>query len=210
MYLVSCRTVGYSTHPYLAYDFLVHIIFLHGFCSSASSFKAQLVKAYVENHPQHSLFLPDLSHHPEQAIEQVENHILMLGDKQWGLIGSSLGGFYATYLAEKHQKKAVLINPAVTPHVLLKPLLGENKNYHSNQTFELTQEHLHQFSVLRVEKLTQPQNLLLLTQTGDEVLDYKKGVEYYQDCPQIIIEGGDHGFGNYADYLQKTIQFLEG
>ena len=106
----------------------MHTIYLHGFCSSTASFKAQLVKQYVERDGKHTLFLIDLSYCPADAMETVEAHIATLSDKDWGLIGSSLGGFYATHLGEKYSKKSVLINPAVFAYELLSKLLGENIN----------------------------------------------------------------------------------
>jgi len=188
----------------------VHIIYLHGFCSSAASFKAQLVKGYVEGDARHSLFLINLPFCPAEAMALVEAHIATLNNESWGLIGSSLGGFYSTYLGEKYGKKSVLINPAVFAHELLSRLLGENKNYHTGEVFSFTQKHLHQLQGMHVANIKQPANILLLTQTGDEVLDYKRGVEYYQGSEQVVIEGGDHGFSDYADYLDKTFEFLEG
>lgn len=186
----------------------MHFIYLHGFCSSAKSFKAQLVKQHVENQPQNSLFLIDLPHSPAQAMAMVESHIAGLAEQDWGVIGSSLGGFYTTYLCEKYDKRGVLINPAVRAHQLLEAMLGENKNYHSAETFTLTHEHLEQLSALYLPRLEKPGSLLLLTQTGDEVLDYRQGVDYYQGSTQIVIEGGSHGFDDYENYLDTTFNFL--
>jgi predicted esterase YcpF (UPF0227 family) len=188
----------------------VHVIYLHGFCSSAASFKAQLVKQYVQRDEKHSVFLIDLPYSPNEAMARVESHIATLKGQQWGLIGSSLGGFYTTYLSEKYGKRGVLINPAVYAHQLLSRLLGENKNYHSGQVFEFTESHLQQLEAMYLPQLSHAKNLLLLTQTGDEVLDYKQGVEYYRNSQQVIIDGGDHGFADYENYLDKTFEFLEG
>lgn len=188
----------------------MHVIYLHGFCSSAASFKAQLVKQYIERDKKHSLFLIDLPYAPQEAMALVESHIATLQGQQWGLIGSSLGGFYTTYLSEKYGKRGVLINPAVFAHQLLSHVLGKNKNYHSGQVFEFTDAHLQQLERLHLPQLKQAENLLLLTQTGDEVLDYQQGVDYYQGSEQIVIDGGDHGFADYAHYLDKTFKFLEG
>tara|TARA_R110002074_G_scaffold402348_1_gene608461 strand:- start:110224 stop:110802 length:579 start_codon:yes stop_codon:yes gene_type:complete len=188
----------------------VHFIYLHGFCSSAESFKAQLVKQHVENQSGHSLFLIDLPHSPAQAMAMVESHIAELAEQDWGVIGSSLGGFYTTYLCEKYAKRGVLINPAVRAHQLLEAMLGENKNYHTAETFTLTREHLEQLRALYLPRLKKSGNLLLLTQTADEVLDYQQGVDYYQGSEQLVIEGGSHGFDDYENYLDKTFNFLMG
>lgn len=188
----------------------MHIIYLHGFCSSTQSFKAQLVKDYIERHSKHSVYLIDLPYSPEMAMRLVESHITSLRNTEWGIIGSSLGGYYATYLSEKYQVKGVLINPAVQAFSLLTPLLGENKNYHSEEVFEFTRKHLEELKALYVPIISNQEKLLLLTQTGDEVLDYKDGVEYYSKAKQIIIEGGNHGFDDYADYLDQTFTHLIG
>jgi len=188
----------------------LHFIYLHGFGSSAASFKAQLVKQFVEQHPQHSLFLVDLPFSPQAAMSLIEAHIETLQSENWAVIGSSLGGFYSTYLAEKYRKKGVLINPAVKAYELLAARLGNNENYHTGQVFEFTEQHLQQLKGMYLPQLAHPENLLLLTQTGDEVLDYRQGVDYYQRSEQMVIEGGNHGFDDYEDYLAATFNFLIG
>lgn len=186
----------------------MHIIYLHGFCSSAASFKAQQVKQFIDQQDEHSLYLTDLPYAPAEAMALVESHIASLDEPNWGLIGSSLGGFYASYLGDKYGKKAVLINPAVRPHLLLEAVLGENQNYHSNQTFVFTNQHLTQLQAMYSPRLRQPKNILLLTQTADEVLDYRQGVDYYQGSEQIVLIGGSHAFDNYENYLDTTVNFL--
>ena len=188
----------------------MHVIYLHGFCSSSKSLKAEQVQHYVENHSEHSLFLVDLPHAPINAMALIESHISALNGKPWGLMGSSLGGYYATYLSEKYQTKAVLINPAVKAYSLLQPLLGENKNYHNGEVFELTEEHLLQLKMLYVQTITDPKLFLLLTQTGDEVLNYKDGVNYYEHAEQRVIEGGHHGFDGFEHFLDDSFKHLAG
>lgn len=188
----------------------MHVIYLHGFCSSSQSLKAEQVQHYVHNHPEHSLFLVDLPHAPVNAMALIESHINTLDGERWGVMGSSLGGYYATYLSEKYEARAVLINPAVQAYILLQPLLGENKNYHSDEVFELTEEHLLQLKALYVPLITKPALLLLLTQTGDEVLDYKDGVNYYKNAQQHVIEGGHHGFDGFEHFLNDSFKHLAG
>jgi len=188
----------------------MHFIYLHGFGSSASSFKAQLVKTFIGRQAGDSLFLIDLPFSPEEAMSLIEAHIRSLKTDDWALIGSSLGGFYSTYLCEKYAKKGVLINPAVKAQMLLRARLGDNENYQTGDVFVLTGAHIKQLQVLYVDELKQPENFLLLTQTEDEVLDYRQGVAYYQGSEQIVIAGGNHGFDDYADYLETTFNFLKG
>ena len=104
------------------------------------------------------------------------------------LIGSSLGGFYATYLAEKLSLKAVLINPAIDPHVGLRAYLGPQKNLHTGEPYELTEAHLREWEKLYVPRIT-PQRYLLIVETGDEVLDYRKAVARYAGAEQVVIAG---------------------
>lgn len=102
----------------------------------------------------------------------------------------------------------MLINPAVDAHLILEKALGKNTNYHTGESFDFTQTHLQELQQLHLPKLQQAQNLLLLTKVGDEVLDFQKGVDYYQGSEQVVLEGGDHGFADYENYLEKTFDFL--
>ncbi|MGB0239133.1 MAG: YqiA/YcfP family alpha/beta fold hydrolase [Cycloclasticus sp.] len=205
--MVALQWVGYPNGLF-SIERPVHIIYLHGFCSSMASFKAQLVKNYIEQTEGFTLFLSDLPPSPAEAMSLIESHINSVDHQPWAVIGSSLGGFYATYLSEKYGRKGVLINPAVHAPRLLEKLLGKNKNYHTGEVFDFTQQHLKELKAMYVPVLKQPQNLLLLTQTGDEVLDFQQGVDYYQGSEQVVIEGGDHGFSDYENYLDTTFDFL--
>lgn len=186
----------------------MQIIYIHGFNSTSQSFKAQLLKKHLADGP-HTLFLPDLPHFPQQAIEILDRHASQHCDQALGFVGSSLGGYYATWLADRYDAPAVLINPAVKPYELLRQGLGENRNYHTGEVYELTESHLQQLLALELDKIGQPEKLLLLTCSGDEVLDYRDGVARYQGAKQQIVNGGDHGFSEYAQFLPLTVKFLE-
>jgi predicted esterase YcpF (UPF0227 family) len=121
-------------------------------------------------------------------------------------IGSSLGGFYATHLAEKHDQKAVLINPAVDPHVGLRAYLGTQKNLHTGAPYELTEAHLGGWEKLYASKIT-PARYLLIVETGDEVLDYRKAVARYAGAEQIVMPGGDHSLQSFPQHLPRILQF---
>jgi len=122
------------------------------------------------------------------------------------LIGSSLGGFYATWLAEKHALKAVLINPAIDPHVGLRAYLGPQKNLHTGEPYELTEAHLAEWRKLYVPRVT-ARRYLLLVETGDEVLDYRKAVERYAGAEQVVVEGGDHSLQSFPQHLPRILEF---
>jgi hypothetical protein len=104
-------------------------------------------------------------------------------------------------LAARYGLRAVLINPAVHPHLLLRDALGSQKNWHSGEEYEFTQSHLNALAAMDEPAPAQPTNILLMVENGDEVLDYRDAVAYYRDCHQIILQGGDHGFSRFADLL---------
>ena len=146
--------------------------------------------------------LPPLA---DDAIREIEK----LPMRNVCLIGSSLGGFYATYLAEKHGLKAVLINPAIDPHVGLRAYLGPQKNLHTGQPYELTEAHLAQWKKLYMPRVT-PRRYLLLVETGDEVLDYRQAVARYAGAELregdrvVILSNG--GFGGIHEKLLRALQ----
>jgi predicted esterase YcpF (UPF0227 family) len=121
-------------------------------------------------------------------------------------VGSSLGGFYATYLAEKRALRAVLINPAIDPHVGLRAYLGPQKNLHTGEPYELTEAHLREWQKLYPARIT-PQRYLLIVETGDEVLDYRRAVARYAGAEQIVIPGGDHSLQSFPQHLPRILEF---
>ena len=149
---------------------------------------------------------PELDHHPLRALAQLE--ALMAGEESApvALVGSSLGGYYATFLAEKHGVRAALINPAVRPYEGLRAYLGPQRNLYTGAQYEFTPQHLAALHDLEVPRIT-PERYLLLATTGDEVLDYRLAVTRYRGCEQIVVEGGDHGFSGFADYLEVVLAF---
>ncbi len=180
------------------------ILYLHGFNSSAQSHKAQVLGSFMRERGLAAQYAcPDLPPLAPQAIEAIEE--LGLG-RGICLVGSSLGGYYATYLAEKHDARAVLINPAIDPHVGLRSYLGTQKNLHTGEPYELTEAHLREWQKLYVPRIT-PRRYLLLVETGDEVLDYGRAVERYAGAEQVVIEGGDHSLRSFPQHLQRILEF---
>lgn len=184
------------------------ILYIHGFNSSPASFKARLLRDKLESmNLGHEFLAPDLPHLPSQAIKILEKEIAGRDPRSITLVGSSLGGCYATWLAEKYGVRAVLVNPAVKAHQLLKDDLGPQKNLHSGEEYELTERHIEELKTLDVSMISDPSRYLLLVTTGDEVLDYRQAVQKYQGAAQMVIEGGDHGFSNFGDYLDRVLRF---
>lgn len=180
------------------------IIYLHGFNSSPQSHKAQLMGACMAERGLASQFAcPALPPLASDALGEIERR---LPGKNVCFIGSSLGGFYATYLAEKHAARAVLINPAIEPHVGLRAYIGPQKNLHTGEPYELTEGHVRQWEALYVPQIT-PSRYLLLVETGDEVLDYREAVKRYAGAEQIVIHGGDHSLQSFPQHLPRILQF---
>lgn len=187
-------------------------IYVHGFNSSPASIKAQLFQQYLDEHQLDLPYaVPELSHWPEQAVAQLQQLIEAQPEHEIILIGSSLGGYYSTWLTEHYSNvRAVLVNPAVKPYVLLEEWLGENENLYTHEHYELTPEHLAQLLRLDCEQLQDPGRYLLLTQTADETLDYREGVDKFAASAQFVQPGGSHGFDRFQDLIPAILAFGEG
>lgn len=184
------------------------IVYLHGFNSSPASGKARQLGDHLAGLGRLAdYYCPALPNSPREAIAKVEAHLTRAGAGGVTLVGSSLGGFYATFLAEKHGWKAVLVNPAVRAHKLLKSALGTQTNWHTGEKWVLTEAHIAELAALDVPHITQPERYLLLAQTGDEVLDYRDAVAYYAGARQIVEDGGDHGFAGFERHFQTLLDF---
>ena len=183
-------------------------IYLHGFNSSPASFKARLVRERLAAAGRAAEFTaPHLPHEPMQAIAAIEREVAIHAPDDVTLIGSSLGGHYATWIAERHGVRAALVNPAIAPHRLLASVLGPQRNLYSGETYELTQAHLDQLRVLEIERITRPERYLLIVAMGDEVLDSRMALEKYRHAIQIVHAGGDHGFAEFERYVDAVLDF---
>jgi len=181
------------------------LLYIHGLNSSAMSKKAtQLAELMTHLGLAEQLRVPELHHHPRQAIAQLEAAIKELGGRPL-LVGSSLGGYYATHLAERHGLKAVLINPAVNPHQLFDGFLGTQTNLYTGETWELTHDHVAALAELEVPAPQDPQRIQVWLQTGDETLDYRRAQAFYQACALRIEAGGDHGFQGFAQKMPTLL-----
>ena len=129
------------------------------------------------------------------------------GAERLTFVGSSLGGFYATYLAERYGARAVLINPALRPYQDLAPYLGAQRNLYTGEEYELTVEHFAQLVVLQVPRITRPERYLLLVQTGDEILDYRAALTYYAGAWQFVEGSGDHGYRGFEEQIPVILRF---
>ena len=183
------------------------IVYLHGFNSSPQSHKARMMADYMAQRGLSASYAcPGLPTHAGDAIAEVEQLMKQRGAAQVCFVGSSLGGFYATYLAEKHGAKAALVNPAIDPHLGLRAYLGPQRNLHTGEPYQLTETHLREWAKLYVPRVS-PERYLLIVETGDEVLDYRKAVKRYAGSEQIVVEGGDHSLQSFHGHLPRVLRF---
>ncbi|WP_107851884.1 YqiA/YcfP family alpha/beta fold hydrolase [Oceanimonas marisflavi] len=185
------------------------LLYLHGFNSSPNSIKARLMHEHLEAcRPDIELICPQLAATPAAAWEQIASICDQL-NTPFGVVGSSLGGFWATRVAEHYGVCAVVVNPAVNPHVLLADWLGEQVNPYTNERYTLTGQHMAELAELRVSEPTCLDRIWLLQQQGDEVLDYREALDYYHFARTCIQKGGDHAFIGFDHYCAQIIRFLQ-
>ena len=184
------------------------ILYLHGFLSSPASVKAQQVRAALASVGREADFLcPPLPTSPRAAAEIALASALLEEPRQLSLIGSSLGGYYATWLAERLGCRAVLLNPAVRPYEDLRAYLGWHPHPSGGRPVQVRPEYLDELRALEVPSLTNPQRYMLVAATGDEVIDYRQMVARYAGCAMRVIAGSNHALADFAQYLPEVLSF---
>lgn len=182
------------------------LIYLHGFRSSPKSFKARLIGARMRALGRAADFVcPQLPASPAQAMTLVQRD-LALGPGD-ALVGSSLGGYYSTWLAERHGCRAVLLNPAIRPAEGLSAYTGPQTMYHSDEPFEFLPAYLDELRTLEVAAITRPQRYFLVAAKGDELLDWRDMVAHYPGARHKVLEGSDHGLSDFEDYMDEVLAF---
>lgn len=185
-----------------------HVLYLHGFRSSPLSFKARVVgERMTALGRSQELVCPQLPASPKAAMELALELVAGKHADELSIIGSSLGGFYATWLAERIGCRAVLLNPAVDPLRNLEKHVGVTTEYHSDKPFEFKREYIDELRELKVARITQPGRYFLLASTGDEVLDYRDMVAHYAGARQHVIQGSDHAISEFRDYVDEVLDF---
>lgn len=181
------------------------ILYLHGFCASSQSVKAKMVQqALNERHLAHLFCCPDLSFHPQQALHQVLDCIEK--NPNVGLIGSSLGGHYASVAAEKYNLPAVLINPAVIDKINLALFVGEHQNWHTSEKFTFTQNDA---AILQKQVVVpNPKRYWLLQELADEVLNPQHAQEWFLGAKTTLLDGGNHHFVHFGHFLPFILDWL--
>ena len=184
------------------------ILYLHGFISSPASRKAVMLGDYVRGQaPGVEYLVPALHHRPAEAIAQVHAVCDERHPADLLVVGSSLGGFYATVAAERAGCRAVALNPAVHPQRHFERYLGPQQNLYTGERFDLTPGHVAELAAIDPPAITRPDRYWLIVETGDEVLDYRQAVAKYAGARQVVLEGGDHSFTRWPDYLDEVLRF---
>ncbi len=188
------------------------VVYLHGFRSSPRSSKAVLtgesVKALSTVNQSFEWFCPQLLASPKASMDMVIERIEASTYDRLVIMGSSLGGYYANYLAEKYGCKAVALNPAVRAPRELAQHVGMLTAYDTNEPYDFRPEYIQELSDLQVDAITNPGRYFLMAAKGDELLDWKEMVDFYKGAEQLVLEGSDHGIAEYPEHLPKVLEFI--
>lgn len=188
-----------------------HLLYLHGFRSSPRSTKAQLVQERIaQRHPGVTLWCPQLPPSPREAMEMVAQGTANWSHERMAVIGSSLGGFYASWVAEQTGCRAAVLNPAVFPARDLAKYIGEHASWHDPQeTFYFRAEYVDELRALAVAAISRPERYYALIAKGDEVLDWREMSAHYQGAHGRLLEGSNHAITEFADHLDEVLAFLD-
>ena len=185
------------------------LVYLHGFNSSPRSQKATELHALLPRlFPQVELVVPELGFDPERALQRATAAVQAAGERPVGVIGSSLGGFYASVLSARLGVRAAMINPAAWPYRLLEAHLGPQHNPYTDERYDLTPAHMAALQAMEPGETVRPQNLFILVQTKDETLDYREILAKHAGARTWIQPGGDHRFQHFDRVVPAILAFL--
>jgi len=184
------------------------ILYFHGFASSSDSDKARIIKSYISKVSKKiNMITPDLSNNFKEANNQI-NKLIDENKKDYVFMGSSLGGYYANFFGSINNSKVILINPAIPPLKGFEEYLGENQNYSTGEKFIVTKEDIKFLRSLEIKELNNQKNILVLLESGDEVLNFIETVKYFQGSNIDITFGGNHSYESIDAKLEKIVKFL--
>ena len=185
------------------------IFYFHGFASSSKSDKAKLFTKYISSLKKDiKVIVPNLNNNFRLAIDEI-NKLISSNKKPMAFVGSSLGGYYASYFSSLHETKAILINPAIPPLKGFDIYLGENENYVTGEKFNLTKADMSFIRSISFKKYCNKNNTLVLLESGDEVLNYIETCSYFMGSSIDIAFGGSHSYESLDKNLKKINLFLE-
>ena len=184
------------------------IIYLHGFNSSAESKKSKILNSYLEKEKLINLESPNLNNSPKKAIFQIEK-IIRESSSRVCLVGSSLGGLYATFVADKYNLKSVTINPVVANHISgMRDLVGSHKNFHSGEEYEFRLKDYFDLQKLGLENLKKPLNHFCLIKMSDEVLDHNITFAFFSKSYVLSEKGGNHSYDDFFEKIPLILDYL--
>ena len=184
------------------------IIYLHGFNSSAESKKSKILNSFLERKELINLESPNLNASPSKAISQIEK-IIKESPNRVCVVGSSLGGLYATFVADKFDLRSVTINPVVTNHISeMKDLVGSHKNFHTDEEYEFSMKDYLDLQKLGLKELKEPLNHLCLIKMSDEVLDHNKTLEYFSKSYVLSEKGGNHSYDDFFEKIPLILDYM--
>lgn len=188
-----------------------HLLYLHGFRSSPQSSKSRQVAARVaRDHPSVTWWCPQLPPSPREAMDLVLRGVADWPRDAMAVVGSSLGGFYATCVAQATGCRAVLLNPAVHPARDLTRHIGEHVAWHDPaQRFFFRPEYVDELRALEPGALRNPSTVLAVIAKGDEVLDWREMVARYPGAHLRVLEGGDHALSDFDAHIGEVLEFLQ-
>lgn len=187
-----------------------HLLYLHGFRSSPSSAKAVRMAQWVQTHrPDLQWLCPQLPPSPRDAIDGLLAQTADWPAESSAVVGSSLGGFYASVIAEQRGWRAVLLNPAVDPATSLAKHLGEQTQWHSPQErFFFRPEFIDEFRAMTPAAITRLDRYFAVIAKGDEVLDWRQMTARYAGAHIKLLEGGDHALSDFNEHLPDLLENL--
>jgi len=188
------------------------LVYLHGFRSSPRSSKAVLTGDAIKelstsDHP-YEWYCPQLVASPKASMDMVIQHIDSSKHDRLIVMGSSLGGYYANYLAEKYGCKAVALNPAVWAPKELAAHVGMLTSYDTDEPYDFRPEYIDELNDLQVGGISNPSRYFLMAAKGDELLDWQEMVDFYKGAEQLVLEGSDHGISEYPEHLPQVLKFI--
>ena len=185
------------------------ILYFHGFASSSNSNKAKILKKYIsKNYKNAEIIIPDIDNNFKLAVNQI-HELIDSAKHPIVFIGSSLGGYYASYFSSKFKTKSVLINPAIPPLKDFEMYLGENENYSTGEKFIITPEDIRYIRKMSYKRYSNAENTYVLLESGDEVLNYKETTKYFSGSYLDIIYGGSHSYESLDEKLKNIVNFIE-
>ena len=185
------------------------ILYFHGFKSSSDSTKAKDLHKFISRRTRNTILItPNIHDNFHDAYDQIIN-LIESNQPNIFFMGSSLGGYYASFFSQKYNKKAVLINPAIPPLKDFEMHLGKNKNYSNGNKFIITKNDIDYIRSLSYKKILKPKNLMILLESGDEILNYNDASSYFSGSHIDILYGGDHSYSSFKEKFNKIQDFLK-